>query len=251
MSGAERQRRSYRGRMGSRFASFTASYKETDLWIGVDPASYSTRMEDRAVTRARSLRLELETYIAQRPEFLSSLVPIAPDPDAPRIASSMIAASAAAGVGPMASVAGAFADIVGAELESEFGCREIIVENGGDLWLRFEEPLDISVFAGDSPLSEKLGVSIPPGLSPLGLCTSSGTIGPSLSLGCADAAMVAARTAALADAWATTVGNAVASPEDMERALALCDGRGEIVSVLVILGARMGIRGLLPLKLFR
>jgi len=236
--------------MGSRFASLRASYRESDLWIGVDPPSYSRAMEDSAASRVRSLRLGLDAYIAQRPEFLSSLVPIAPDGAAPPLAAAMLAASRAAGVGPMAAVAGAVAALVGEGLAAEFGCRELIVENGGDLWLRFEEPLDISIFAGDSPLSERVGVTVPPEFSPLGLCTSSGTIGPSLSLGRADAAMVACRDAALADAWATAVGNAVTWPEDIEAALGLIEGREGIISVLVIKGGRMGIRGRLPLKLF-
>lgn len=255
-------RRDYRGRMGARFRSFTASFKETDLWIGVDPGSYAPAMEDFAASRVRSLRLELEAYIALRPEFLRSLVPLAHDAAAPPIAADMIAASAAAGVGPMAAVAGAVAAIVGEGLADEFGCRELVVENGGDLWLLFEEAMDISVFAGASPLSERVGLSIPPSYSPLGLCTSSGTVGPSLSLGRADAAMVAARDsagardtagirgAALADAWATAVGNAVAGPEDIEAAVGLCEGREGIVSILVVAGERMGIRGPLPLKLF-
>jgi hypothetical protein len=241
--------------MGSRFASFGASYKETDLWIGVDPGSFSSRMEDFAASRARTYRLELESYIEERPEFASSLVPIAADPDASQpetrpIVASMLAASAAAGVGPMAAVAGAVAAFVGLDLASEFGCRETVVENGGDVWLRFEEGIELSVFAGGSPLSERVGVSIPPPFSPLGVCTSSGSVGPSLSLGRADAAMVAARDAALADAWATAIGNAVSRPEDLDAALDLAEGREGILSVLVIKGDRMGIRGALPLKLF-
>jgi len=245
--------------MGSRFRGFQASYKETDLWIGVDPASYDGRMEDFAASRARSYRLELESYCARRPEFLSSLAPIADDLSAPKIARVMMAATAAAGVGPMASVAGAVADFVGADLDAEFGCREIVVENGGDLWMKFAEAIDAAVFAGTSPLSGKVGVSIPPELSPLGLCTSSGTVGPSLSLGRADAAMIAARAdaaatlsraAALADAWATALGNAVGSEDDIERALDLTAGASGLVSALVVKGGRMGIRGELRLKLF-
>jgi ApbE superfamily uncharacterized protein (UPF0280 family) len=258
--------------MGSRFASFRASFEETDLWVGVDPASYSDRMEDFAATLARRLRLTLDAYIARRPEFRTSLAPISSDRGAPAVAAAMIEAARLAGVGPMAAVAGAVADFVGEALASEFGCRELAVENGGDLWLRFEESLDISVFAGDSPLSEKVGVSISPSYSPLGLCTSSGTVGPSLSLGRADAAMVACRAissahvgfgpaalagpvalagpAALADAWATAVGNAVETEADIEAAISLADGKERVVSVLVVKGGRMGIRGELPLRLF-
>jgi ApbE superfamily uncharacterized protein (UPF0280 family) len=162
----------------------------------------------------------------------------------------MIDASNAAGVGPMAAVAGAVAEEVGRGVAREFGCREVLVENGGDLWLRFERPIDVSVFAGASPLSERVGVSIPVELSPLGVCTSSGTVGPSLSLGCADAAMVACASAALADAWATTVGNAVAQAKDIEAALALAEGHTDIISVLVVKDDRMGICGSLPLLFF-
>ena len=251
--------RSYRSRMGSRFASFRASFEETDLWIGVDPGSYSDRMEDFAATLARRLRLELDAYIARRPEFRTSLAPITSDPGAPAVAAAMIEAARLAGVGPMAAVAGAVADFVAEALALEFGCRELAVENGGDLWLLFEESLDIAVYAGGSPLSEKVGVSIPPRFSPLGLCTSSATVGPSLSLGRADAAMVACRAvspgavageAALADAWATAVGNAVETEADIEAALSLADGKERVVSVLVVKGERMGIRGELPLRLF-
>jgi len=236
--------------MGGRFDSFSVSYKETDLWIGVDPPSRAPGMEDFAASLARRLRLELEAYIAQRPEFLASLVPIADDEGAPALARAMIAASSAAGVGPMAAVAGAVAEAVGAALCLQFGCRETIVENGGDLWLRFEAPIDLSVFAGASPLSERVGVSIPAELSPLGVCTSSGTVGPSLSLGRADAAMVACSSAALADAWATRIGNAVRSPGDIDAALGLIEGREEPLSVILIKDDRMGMRGRLPLKLF-
>ncbi len=256
MSGTDYRARGYRAGMGSRFSSFTVSYKETDLWIGVDPPSFSPDMEDFAATRARRLRLELEAYIARRPEFRSSLVPIYLDPEAPPIAAAMLEAGTKAGVGPMAAVAGAVSSFVGRAMAAEFRCRELIVENGGDLWLKFEDAIDASVFAGSSPLSDRVGLSIPREYSPLGLCTSSGTVGPSLSLGKADAAMIACRSrggapdAALADAWATRIGNAVAGEEDLERALDLAEGSPDILSVIVIKGDRMGIRGRLPLKLF-
>jgi ApbE superfamily uncharacterized protein (UPF0280 family) len=178
----------------------------------------------------------------------------------------MIAAGEEAGVGPMAAVAGAVAEFLGRDLDGEFRCREIAVENGGDLWLKFEEDIDAAVFAGASPLSGRVGVSIPAALSPLGLCTSSGTVGPSLSLGRADAAMIAYRSAAegspsaasaaapcaaaLADAWATALGNAVSSELDIEVALDLTRGAAGLVSALVVKDGRMGIRGELPLKLF-
>jgi uncharacterized protein len=260
VGGAEYVRRHYRGLMGSRFRGFLASYLETDLWIGVDPDSYDPAMEDFAASRARRCRLELDAYAAGRPEFLRSLAPIPLDASAPPVARSMMAAAAEAGVGPMAAVAGAVAESVGRDLDGEFGCREIVVENGGDLWMKFERDLEASVFAGSSPLSDRVGVSIPAALSPIGLCTSSGTVGPSLSLGRADAAMIAYRaessrpdgasSGALADAWATALGNAVGSERDIEAALDMTRAAPGLVSALAVKGARMGIRGSLPLRLF-
>jgi uncharacterized protein len=267
MGTADYVRRHYRERMGSRFRGFLASYKETDLWIGVDRGSYDARMEDYAASRARRYRMELESYCAARPDFLASLAPIAADPSAPAVARAMMAAGAEAGVGPMAAVAGAVAEFVGRDIDVEFGCAEVIVENGGDLWMKFADPIDAAVFAGISPLSGRVGVSIPPRLSPLGLCTSSGTVGPSLSLGSADAAMIAYRAeeggagseaeragsacaGALADAWATVLGNAVSSEDDIEKALDATQGARGLVSALVVKGGKMGIRGALSLKLF-
>lgn len=253
--GAEYLVRHYRGVLGPRFRGFVASYKETDLWIGVDPDSYDPSMEDFAASRARHYRLELESYAERNTEFIPSLRPLPRDVTAPPIAAAMMAAAQAAGVGPMAAVAGAVAEFVGRDLDDTFHCREIAVENGGDLWLKFEDAIDVSIFAGPSPLSGKVGVSIGAEFSPLGLCTSSGTVGPSLSLGRADAAMIACRTsaglsAASADAWATALGNAVSTEADIEAALDLVSGAEGLLSACVIKNERMGIRGRLPLKLF-
>ncbi|MDP3177289.1 MAG: hypothetical protein Q8M76_05245, partial [Spirochaetaceae bacterium] len=135
-------------------------------------------------------------------------------------------------------------------IEAEFGAREIVVENGGDIWLRFEDEISASVFAGESPLSEKVGVAVPPSFSPLGICTSSGTVGPSLSFGKADAAMVACRDAALADAWATALGNMVREPADVEAALARAGAAPGVLGALVVIGDKMGLRGELRLRLF-
>ena len=250
MSGKEYVSRHYRERMGSRFRSFRVASGESDLWIGVDPVSWRPEMELLAAAELGSLRAELESYIARRPEFRRGLEPIAADPEAPGVAAAMLAAGAAAGVGPMAAVAGAVAESVGRAIEAEFGAREVVVENGGDIWLRFEEEIAVSVFAGESPLSERIGVSVPPSYSPLGICTSSGTVGPSLSFGKADASMVACRDAALADAWATALGNMVRAPEDIEAALSRAGEAPGLLAALVVIGDKMGLRGELRLRLF-
>ena len=107
----------------------------------------------------------------------------------------------------MASVAGAMAEAFQeTSLESS---TEVIVENGGDIYLATSRERVIGIYAGTSPLSIKLGIAISPEDSPLGICTSSGTVGPSLSFGKADAVCVLSKSAALADAAATAVGNVV------------------------------------------
>ena len=82
-----------------------------------------------------------------------------------------------------------------------------------------------------------------PGQTPLGICTSSGKVGPSLSLGLADAAVVLAPSAALADAAATAVGNRVRSADDMEAALELGQSIRGVTGIVIITGDRMGARG--------
>lgn len=137
----------------------------------------------------------------------------------------MLAAGRAAGVGPMAAVAGAIAEGVGRRLLKDFGLRELVVENGGDLWLSLQEPLTVGVYAGLSSLSMTFGVVVPAELCPCALATSSGTVGPSLSFGKADAAVILARDGATADAWATALGNQVRSRSDAEAAVRELIGR--------------------------
>ena len=126
------------------------------------------------------------------------------------------------GVGPMASVAGAIAEFVGNELSAY--SAEVIVENGGDIYLKSLEKRIIGVYAGESPLTGKLGLEIDGEDTPLGVCTSSGTVGHSLSFGKADAVIVLSKSATLADAAATAIGNLVAQPEDITRGVEFAEG---------------------------
>jgi ApbE superfamily uncharacterized protein (UPF0280 family) len=194
------------------------------------------------------LRNVLDTYIAKRPEFLTSLVPIDDDIAAHQVIRSMIQSSAKAGIGPMSAVAGVFAQFVGEALISEFRVSEVIVENGGDLYLQILNDLEVGIYAGHSPLSNKLAVIVPASLSPLGLCTSSGTVGHSLSFGKADAAMIACNDASLADALATRFGNEVKTPLDIPNALKLSENFPEILSVVIIIEDKIGVKGLFGIQ---
>jgi uncharacterized protein len=241
--------RSYRSLMGSgRFRGFAVAEAESDLWVGVDPGSYAASMEAFCLESIRRHRSSIKAYAAGHKGFYESMTPLPYDGGACAIVRAMLEAGQLAGVGPMAAVAGAMAEAVGRDLRAEFGPREIFVENGGDDWILFEREIAVAVFAGQSPLSLRVGVRVPPELSPIGICTSAGTVGPSFSAGLADAAMVACKGAALADACASAYGNRVRAKEDLERAASLeIEG---VLAVLLVKDDAMALRGALPLATF-
>jgi len=214
--------------------SFNVVVKETDLYIRA-----SSNLEPEALKLVAKYRDMLERYIAQHPSFLTSLEPIAVEDGAPAIVSEMGKAAKRAGVGPMAAVAGAIAEFVGNELPSP----EVIIENGGDIYIKSLKKRLIGIFAGRSPLSGRIALEINPEETPLGICTSSGTVGHSLSLGKADAAVVLSKSATLADAAATAVGNVVVQPADIPRGIELARSIDGVSGVIIIKDDKMGLWG--------
>ena len=215
---------------------FRAAVQETDLYILA-----RTLLEQEAREAIIRLRGQLEAYIRDNPSFKISLVPLPADPRAPRIVKAMLAAAQKAGVGPMAGVAGAMAQSVGTALLA--ATPEVVVENGGDLFLRISTERKIGLFAGTSPLTMRVGVSVPPERTPLGICTSSGTVGHSKSFGRADAVCVISPSAALADAAATALGNMVQGKGDVEGALERGRTIPGVEGVVIIVGDTMGAWG--------
>jgi ApbE superfamily uncharacterized protein (UPF0280 family) len=215
--------------------------KETDLHI--------LAAEDVAVEAgelATRYRLQIENYLIGHPEFGTSLTPLEVDALAPPVVGRMLEAAKEAGVGPMAAVAGGIAECVGRGL-LEAGHKEIIVENGGDIFLSRSIGLTVSVFAGQSPLSNRLGLKIAAEQMPMGICTSSGTVGHSLSFGLADSVTVLADSAFLADAAATRLGNEVGSAgepgQGIERALEVARSIAKLRGVLIVCGETLGAVG--------
>jgi ApbE superfamily uncharacterized protein (UPF0280 family) len=141
----------------------------------------------------------------------------------------------------MASVAGALAEQVGTELLDH--TTQVIVENGGDIFLKVSRDITVGIYAGNSPLSNKLAVKIPFASTPLGVCTSSGTVGHSLSFGRADAVTVIAGSAALADATATSIGNRVKVAGDIEHGLDIVQHIEGIAGALIIVDDKFGVWG--------
>ena len=215
---------------------FEVIVKETDLLIRAEK-DFSKEARESVL----KYRHQLETYMAKNPEFQRSLVPLKENPYAPEIVREMIQTSQLAGVGPMAAVAGAMAECVSRDLIKL--SKELIVENGGDIYLVTSRERTIGIYAGNSPLSLKIGILISPEETPLGVCTSSGTVGPSLSFGKADAVCILARSSALADAVATAVGNIVEEEKDIESGLERGREIEGVLGTLIIIEEKMGVWG--------
>jgi ApbE superfamily uncharacterized protein (UPF0280 family) len=227
------------------WVTFQIQYRETDLWIRAE-----RDLQQVAHDVVLTCRRHLEEYIAQHPAFLHSLQPLPDDWNAPPLVRQMLRAAQTAGVGPMAAVAGAIAQAVGQALRAKGSAS--IVENGGDCFLDVEEEITMAVYAGPrSPFTNRVGLRFSPQSLPLAVCTSSGTIGHSLSFGKADAVTVVAQDAALADAAATRLGNVVQNPDTVPEALRLVPQIPGLQGVLILLNDQMGVWGdmeLVPLK---
>ncbi len=214
---------------------------------GIEDSALKKALDLKARKETLALRQELEAKIAENPLFGTSLKPLPPifasisgpingtsgrvsngpsngapsaspkgAPESPLI-QKMLAASELSNTGPMAAVAGAIAQELGEKLLKSFPLEELVIENGGDLWFYTKSPLHIRIFAGPSPLSEKVAAILPAGTG--GLACSSATVGHALSFGSSDAALIVHNDAANADALATALGNRIQKAEDLENAV--------------------------------
>jgi ApbE superfamily uncharacterized protein (UPF0280 family) len=194
------------------------------------------------IVRQRRL---LEEYIDRHPAFRHVFEPIALRAGAPEVAERMARAARLVGVGPMAAVAGAMAQCA-AEAGLAAGACEAIVENGGDIYLLAEDPVIIGLHTGTAELADRLAFSLEPQHTPIAICSSSGTMGHSTSLGNCDLAVVVAKDAALADAAATQAANLVRAVEDVEPALERIAGIEGIDGAMIIKNDHVGLAGHLP-----
>ena len=224
--------RTYRNLVSTeKLASFQVVVKETDLLVHAN-----TKLEDETRELVLKQRGYVEAYINTHPDFATALTPWRLNDPTPTIVADMIKAGENAAVGPMAAIAGAVAEHTGLGLLKS--TDEVIVENGGDVFIKTASPLTVGIFAGQSPLSLRIGIRVNGGPMPMGVCTSSGTVGHSLSLGKADAA-------------ATAIGNLVQSITDIEFAIAKGKCIDKIRGIIIIVGEKMGIWGdleVVPLK---
>jgi len=193
-------------------------------------------VENRALLRA---------YLRSRPAFLDSLDPVGVEASAPRVAALSARAAEASGVGPMAAVPGALADLA---LEEMLRCGGSVnlVEDGGEVAASSIRPMVVGVYDGSKEGGLGIGFRFHPGDFPVGVATSSATVSHALSFGQADSVVVVADSAALADAAATAICNEVrgASPEEaIVRGLRFSKSIGGLRFVSVFMGGHVGFKG--------
>jgi ApbE superfamily uncharacterized protein (UPF0280 family) len=218
----------------ARWISFRVRIETSDLYIRADKD-----LSEAADEIIRRLRKEIRGQIERQNAFHTSLAPVERLEGCPAVISMMYEASERADVGPMAAVAGAIAELTGRELADR--TEELIIENGGDIWMKLLRPAVVIIYPGGHYL-DRVALRIQPERTPCGICTSSSRIGLSFSFGRADAATVIAPDAALADAIATEVCNRVKSEDDMESAASYGLDRGAS-GVIIVYRDRLVARG--------
>jgi len=224
------QRRFYRDwRAAKDLRSAFIMAKETDLQVLTDK-----KLDEEFVKeQVRRYRWDIEDYIDRDRRFLVALKPINVEIDAPLIVKAMSEAAKIANVGPMASVAGAVAEFLGRDLLKK-GYKNVIIENGGDIFLKSSRPRVVGIYSGKSKLWRDLGIKIKPKDTPIGICTSSGTLGHSLNFGSADSVVILSKNTLLADCVATATCNRINSKADLEGALSFARSVRGVSGVVLI-----------------
>ncbi len=221
------------------------SIMETNINLKVDNEKYVNLCE-KTILKQRGI---IKNYILNNPEFLSSYEPIPVPYDSPEIIKTMAKAGYVANVGPMASVAGTISEFVVKKCV-EYGCNNIICENGGDIALKSEKDVVVGLYAGKSSLSGNIGFKINSDKcnNLYGVCTSSGTVGHSVSFGSADAVVVFSKYPSIADAAATSICNySIGTPEEaINKCLEVGESIEHIEGIFVVIGEYAGKTGKVP-----
>lgn len=184
-----------------------------DLIIEADgEAEAVTRAHDRAVTRFTGI---LDALCAELTGLRAGAVPDhgpVKGPVARRMWQAVAPFAGDVFITPMAAVAGAVAEEVLGALALP-GITRAYVNNGGDIALYLPDGARFSVGLVDRPDSPRIiGTAVLTSASPARGIATSGWRGRSFSLGIADSVTILAPTAAMADAAATVVANAVDLP---------------------------------------
>ena len=216
--------------------------KETIAWITADEKKYIEIAKEEIKQR----RKELERFVRWHPYFLVTLESYQiEETEVQEIVRRMTESARKFGIGPMSAVAGTLAELA-VEAMRDAGAKHAMVDNGGDVALISDRDVLVGVYAGESPFSNKIALRIPPSSSLLGICTSSGTVGHSISFGTADAATVISNSASLSDAAATALGNSVTDAHSITKAFDSINHVEGIESALVIYKDTLATWGKIP-----
>ncbi len=222
---------------------FVVNEGESDLLFVISKVDTQENLEALARSCVLDVRAQIIKHIEERHEFLTSLVPLIIEAPLSPVIESMYISGQKAGVGPMATVAGITSEVVGKAFLNKYPTVDILIENGGDLFVHSHTERIIGIYAGDSILSDKLKLKISSEMTPLGICTSAGKLGHSLSFGHADAVVVLSKDTGLADAVATATGNRVKKAADIKGAIKFAMAIDGIQGVLIIIGDQVGAAG--------
>lgn len=215
---------------------FQVRVEQSDLMILAEK-----RLEKEALDLLLQARSQLEGYIQQNNAFLTSLVPLPPDPFAPPIVREMMEAAVAFQVGPMAAVAGAIAEFVAKGLLPY--SRQVIVENGGDIYAEMNRPLRVGLLPWLEGRSSQIKIEIPKACMPVSICSSSSKIGHSISFGDADLACIVARSGSMADAAATLAGNLLKKGADINSLIEKFKGHPAILGGVFVYAGKIAFWG--------
>lgn len=216
--------------------SFNITIFESDLQIYTD-GQLQVALEDEL----KRIRKTIENYVVAFPEFKENLVPVQNNLNDPVIIKHMKEASKKLGVGPMATVAGAVAHYLGDKFYDQ--TKELIIENGGDLFVYSTEHKTILLHGGPEATVKNLSIKIDKSTLPIGVCTSSGKVGHSLSFGNCDVVTVLSKDTLVADAAATAFGNLLKNKSDINSVLKYSKTFKDITGVIVIVDDKMGAWG--------
>jgi len=183
----------------------------------------------------------LESCIKKEPVFEKSLVPLEIREYFPPIIKRMCRKAAIFNVGPMATVAGAVCDYIASGLDRH--CRRLIIENGGDIFIKSNRDVDIGIYLKNKYFADKICLKIKAGDTPCGICSSSGIFGHSLSMGCSDLVVVLAKSTISADGAATSIANKINTTEDINKTITEYKNIKDITGILVVKDDKLGVWG--------
>ncbi|HID42696.1 MAG TPA: UPF0280 family protein [Archaeoglobaceae archaeon] len=230
------EERFYRKDSHSKF-SLEVAFGESDLFISLDKGIE----KEKAKEILKKYYTKIENYIKENPRFFSSLAPLEEDKDAPSIVKDMFACSRLTGIGPFSCVAGAIAFYVGKELLNF--SSEVIVENGGDIFLKINEDKKIGVYLGEKFPKKYLTLKIKKRDYPFGIASSSSYLGHSLNFGRVDLLMVIAKNSIIADGFATALSNRTKEERDVEEILEFVKNNPSLEGILIFFEGKIFLWG--------